>query len=198
VGQLWLGNDNALWLIGLQSATDESFVLDATVTGQLRQGDPAGSIVASSSISLSIVSNGSDSVGGTPTSPTIVKSVSAFAVTVTVGATNALALAAGRFLRFAGKDEVWRLELAAAGAAGTAVKLYLEHGAWSGELPSDSVEVELGDALVLLAGNYKGILPSTLVLTDGETYYSEVTAVSPSVGTARFLERLRARYRVAA
>jgi hypothetical protein len=174
--KLLIGNDHLLYLTGTRDAQDYSFVLTATVSATVLDAKGGSAITGGGPISLSLVSIGTDDIGGTPASPTTIKSTDGFDVVVTVGATNALDLSAGRLLRALHDPNVWKLRLDAAGAVDADVTLHLEPFIWGGRTRPRKLKLVEGEVIEIEDGTYVGILDKAFDAEDGKTYNVKYTA----------------------
>jgi hypothetical protein len=192
-----IDNDHNLQLIGLQNDTSLAYLVAATVQGTLLADSPAGSEVSGETwpISMTYVDPSGDSVGGDAASPTVVKSVSGFDMTVTVGATNALALSVGRYLRVLHSEYFWRVARAASGAADSDVQIHLEPVAWPPDVdePTGVVAV-LGEVLEIADGTYSAVMDKAVQLTEGELYFAKIEAAESGLDGTWYVE-LEAGYR---
>lgn len=191
-----ISNDNVLRLLGLRSSEDLSFIEDATVTARLLDAIGGTEISGQSwPLSMPVVDLSARSVGGDSTTPTVITASKGLDVTVTVGATNGLDLAAGNFVWVLHKESyIWRVRLSkTASADATGVVLHLDPFDWpEGEDEPKSVGGK-GEVLELVQGVYKGNLDDALLLTTGTKYFAEISVNAPTQGLqSKFYRRLKA------
>lgn len=194
---LFIDNDHSLQLIGLKNSSTHAYFVAATVELTLLAGSETGSEVAGLSwpMALTYVDPSADDIGGETANPTTVKSVRGWDMTVTVGATNALSISAGRFIRVLHSEHFWRVVRAAAGAADADVVLHLEPITW----PEDEDEPTAalgttGEIVEVVDGSYSGVMDKAVTLADGEDYIAKIIADESGLDGAWYLP-LSAQYR---
>ncbi len=196
-------NDHSLQLIGLRNSSTHAYDNGATVQGRVLDG-PEGAEIGGLTwpLVMPYVDPLTDTVGGEASGPTVVKSVSELDLTVTVGTTTALALAAGRYVRVLHSALYWRVIVAASGAVGADVVLHLEPVSWpipSGQTELTAMPIEvtgtIGEIVEIIDGTYSATLDKALLVVKGQTYYPEVTAVSGSLD-GQFLLKVKGVYRL--
>lgn len=166
--QIFLGNDHLVQLLGLQDETTLLYIDDATVEANLLTGIGGTLVTGGGPVAMANIAPGV--VGGTG-SDTIVKNKGRAGdrhVTVTVGATVALALEPADWVKFHGHDQPYQISAAAAGAVGTDVILLLEEAL--------RADVRAGEPIFAVAGIYQGTLEDTVSIVSDTDYALEITA----------------------
>ena len=195
-------NDLNLYLLGLHNPETMGFINSATVEGTLLEGKADGAEVTGSwplSMPNVDVAGAGETVGGEAGGETVVKTSVGRDVTVTVGSTNALSLSAGTIVEFPHDPSTkWRLAVAASAAADADVKLHLQPLIWDKEEDEDEPEAVpasgIGEPIILTEGIYKGVLESTLPLTERTRYTAKVVATEGAV-VGTFYYQAKAAYR---
>jgi hypothetical protein len=200
----YLENDHSIELLGLRKSTDRSFVNDGTVTCTIYESDKTtevGGLVFP--LAMGYVNPGSNTVGGEPANPTVVKSCSKWNMEVTVGATNNLDLPAGSFIQVLHSEIIWRVIRAATGNAATDAVLHLEPYEWPvgddeevEEAKPTAVSETVGEIVELVDGIYRATLDKALSITDRKFYYAKVTVTEPGGLDGSFLLKAKAAYRL--
>lgn len=166
--QIFLGNDHLVQLLGLQDETTLLYINDAAVEANLLDGIGGTLISGGGPVSMANIAAGD--VGGTG-SDTVVKTKGRAGdrhVTVTVGASVALALEPADWIRFHGHDQPYQISAAAAGAAEMDVILLLEEAL--------RADVRAGEPIFAVEGIYQGTLEDTVSIVSGTEYALEITA----------------------
>jgi len=194
---LYLDNDHTLYLVGLRSAEDYSFITTATVTANVlaAEGD-ASPITGGGPVTLSAINLGSDAIGGTATTPTVVKSYSKFDLEVTVGAGSALELSAGRLIAAFHNETIWKVRKDASILAGADGWIHLEPFRYSGSRPTKA-KMTTGEEIEIVDGSYSGTLDKAVALADGTTYFVEYTVLNAGTQDGSWVEEAVAGYRAA-
>jgi hypothetical protein len=195
-------NDHSLQLIGLMNEATQAYENGATVQGRILDG-PAGTEIAGLTFPLTMtyVDPTTDTVGGEAGGETIIKSVSGSDLIVTVGTTNNLTLAAGRFIRALHSDVVWRVVLAATGTATQDATIHVDPVIWpqnsseNASKPGNMENLIVGEVIEIVDGTYSGTLDKALQIVKGTTYYAEVTAVAGALD-GQWLQKLKGAYRL--
>ena len=166
--KILLGNDHLIQILGLEDLKTLLYINDATVAANLLSGIGGTLITGGGPVSMPNVPAGD--VGGAG-SDTVVKSKARAgdrSVTVTVGATNPLALSAADWIHFHDHEQAYQISAAAAGIAGADVVLLLE--------ASLRADVRAGEPVFAVAGVYEGVLQDTVSIVSGTEYALEITA----------------------
>ncbi len=169
------GNDHLIRIVGLRDDTDLTYLNASTVAANLLD-DFGGTLISGGGpITLSNVAAGN--VGGTGVDTVVAATVKARAalLTVTVGATNALALSAGDWVRFHDFEGVYRVSADAAGIAAATVTILLET-----EL---AAKLLAGTPIFAVGGVYRGTLQDTASIVAGTKYVLEITSTAPDAKT---------------
>jgi hypothetical protein len=195
-GQLLIGNDHVLYFVGLRRDDDFSFLTGKTVSASVVTDEEGLTVVTNGGpVSLSDINIGADDIGGTAASPTVVKSVDGRNVVVTVGGTNALALTAGRLIRVIHDPQVWRVRLAAAGAAESDVTIHLEPFIYDGNTVPRKVKMTVGEIMEIEDGSYSGSLDKAFEVEAGTSYWVKYTVDAGSGLDGEWVEEVTAAYR---
>lgn len=194
---LFIDNDHSLQLIGLEDSSTKAFLVAATVELTLLADSETGSEVSGVvwPVTLGYVDPSADDIGGEAANPTTVKSVRGQDMTVTVGATTALSLSAGRFIRVLHSEHFWRLIRDASAAADDEVVLHLEPIAWPADEDEPTAVVgTTGEIVEIIDGSYSGIMDKAVLLVDGKDYFAKIVADEGDLDGAWYLP-LSAQYR---
>ena len=175
---LEIGSDNMLRVLALRNSETLAFINDATVTATLL--DAIGGTeqtVQTWPLTLNYRDVSASDVGGEAALRTLVKSVDGnFDLTLTVGSTNNLTLAAGDFVWFYHWEYlIWQVRGAITANAGADVTLHvIPFLAATDKLPTKVSPKFVGEPIELVDGTYQGLLQDTLVLVDGTKYVATV------------------------
>lgn len=194
---LFIDNDHSLQLVGLTDPSDHSYVIAATVEATLLDGSQTGSEVSGGAwpLELGYVDPSPDDIGGDVATPTVVKSTRGWDLTVTVGATTALSLAAGRIVRVLHSGQFWRLVRIASGSAAADVVLHLEPFVWpDDEDEPTAVAATAGEIVEIVDGVYSGVMDKAVAIVEDKEYFAKITSVETGLDGAWYVP-LRAGYR---
>jgi YD repeat-containing protein len=176
---LYIDNDHSLQVIGLMDESDHSYLNAATVEATLLAGSETGSEVDGEvwPLTLGYLDPSPDTVGGDAVTPTTVKSISGWDITVTVGGTTALALTSGRLVRVLHADHVWRLVRDAAGAITEDVVLHLEPVVWPDDEDEPlAVQATRGEIFEIVDGTYSAVMDKAVAIQDEGEYFAKITS----------------------